>query len=159
MHLSDNIWPMGTKQTDAAVSAWTRLIRASRTVLSAVEADLKSAGFPPLAWYDALLELDRAKGGPLRPFELEERLLLAQYNLSRLVDRLSQAGYVEKLPCADDRRGHVLSITPQGRALLRKMWPVYRAAIKRHIGSHLGNQQAFELAGLLAKLVPGKADA
>jgi hypothetical protein len=40
-------------------------------VLDAVEQDLKKAGFPPLAWYDALLELSRAPSGEMRPVELD----------------------------------------------------------------------------------------
>ena len=140
-----------------AVQAWARLVRASRAVQTAVEHDLKAAGFPPLAWYDALLELDRAGDTRLRPFELEQRMLLAQYNLSRLVDRLAAAGYVEKVPCADDGRGHELAITRPGRSLVRKMWPAYRAAIERHVGACLSDRQAKDLVDLLGRLVPDAA--
>ncbi len=65
-------------------------MRPQQAVLAAVEADLKAAGFPPLGWYDVLLELSRAADGGLRPFALEQELLLAQYNLSRLLDRLER---------------------------------------------------------------------
>ncbi len=82
--------------SDAVIRAWARLIRAQQAALAAVEAELKAAGFPPLAWYDALLELSRVDGAGLRPFALEQQLLLAQYNLSRLLDRLEKAGYVER---------------------------------------------------------------
>src|SRR5262245_21222144 len=87
--------------SDAAIRTWTRLIRAQQSTLSAVEADLKAAGFPPLGWYDVLLELSRTEGEGLRPFALEEKLLLAQYNLSRLLDRLEAAGHVERRSCAE----------------------------------------------------------
>jgi hypothetical protein len=50
-------------------AAWIRLIQSR--VLDAVEQDLKKAGFPPLAWYDALLELSRAPSGEMRPVELD----------------------------------------------------------------------------------------
>src|SRR5947209_20067851 len=89
--------------SDAVIRAWARLVRAQQAVLAAVEAELKAAGFPPLAWYDVLLELSRKDEG-LRPFALEQELLLAQYNLSRLLDRLESAGYVERRPCPDDAR-------------------------------------------------------
>ena len=148
---------MNAKPSDSAVTAWVRLVAASRHVLTAVETDLKAAGFPPLAWYDALLELDRAQDQYLRPFELEARLLLAQYNLSRLVDRLTNAGYVEKLPYAGDGRGHVLAITKLGKALLKKMWPVYRAAIDRHLGARLSAKQTSDLVGLLSRLMLDRA--
>src|SRR5919199_1172387 len=95
---------MDASPSEAAVQAWARLVRVSGSLLDAVEAELKAAGFPPLAWYDALLELDPAPDGRLRPFELERHMLLAQYSTSRLVDRLERAGFVERLQCPADGR-------------------------------------------------------
>lgn len=137
--------------TDAVVTAWARLVRVPQAVLAAVEADLKAAGLPPLSWYDALLELARTKAG-LRHFELEQRMLLAQYNLSRLVDRLESAGYLNRRPCPEDGRGQVLRITRSGRALLKRMWPHYGAAIDRHVGTRLSKAEAAQLAALLGRL-------
>ena len=139
--------------SDSVVSAWARLIRAQRITLQAIEAELKKAGLPPLGWYDALLELNRDEAGPLRPHELEARLLLAQHNVSRLIDRLEVAGYVRRQPCDTDGRGQWVAITPSGKDLLKAMWPVYRAAIQKHVGAKLGDDdQAQTLAGLLARL-------
>src|SRR3954447_18000903 len=98
--------------SDAAVLAWTRLIRAHAVALGAVEAALAAAGLPALAWYDELLELERL--GPVRPRELQGRLLLAQPNLSRLIDRMEAAGLVARVACEDDRRGHLLVATDAG---------------------------------------------
>jgi DNA-binding MarR family transcriptional regulator len=142
--------------SDAVIRAWTRLVRAQQTVLAAVEAELKAAGFPPLAWYDVLLELSRADAG-LRPFALEQALLLAQYNLSRLLDRLEKAGYVARRTCAEDGRGQIVAITPSGRALIKRMWPTYRAAIARHLGAKLSEDEAARLASLLGRLTGAKA--
>jgi DNA-binding MarR family transcriptional regulator len=138
--------------SDAVIRAWTRLVRAQRAVLAAVEAELKAAGFPPLAWYDVLLELSRKTEG-LRPFALEQELLLAQYNLSRLIDRLEAAGYVARKDCPEDGRGQVVAITASGRALVKRMWPTYRAAIRRHVGAKLSEDEAGRLATLLGKLI------
>jgi DNA-binding MarR family transcriptional regulator len=143
--------------SDAVIRAWTRLVRAQQAVLSAVEAELKAAGFPPLAWYDVLLELSRVEGEGLRPFALEQELLLAQYNLSRLLDRLEKAGYIERLTCPDDGRGQIVAITASGRALVKRMWPTYRAAIGRHVGAKLSEDEAARLAALLGKLTNAKA--
>ena len=73
---------------EVEIVAWARLLKASAKMLDAVERDLKQAGLPPLAWYDALLELHRARPDGLRPGDLEKEVLLPQYNVSRLVDRL-----------------------------------------------------------------------
>ena len=54
---------MKRKPSTEATAAWIRLMRVQSRVLDAVEQDMKKAGFPPLAWYDALLELSRAPAG------------------------------------------------------------------------------------------------
>jgi DNA-binding MarR family transcriptional regulator len=143
---------------DPIVAAWVALVRAGNGVISRVQADGKAEGFPPLEWYDVLWELERAPEGGVRPFELEGRLLLAQYNLSRLIDRMLKHGYVAKEPCERDGRGHVLVITETGKALRKKMWPVYRDSIQRHIGSHLGEAEARRLCELLVALLPDKSE-
>jgi DNA-binding MarR family transcriptional regulator len=144
--------------SEAVISAWARLVRAQQAVLAAVEAELKGAGFPPLGWYDVLLELSRKNDGKnegMRPFALEQELLLAQYNLSRLLDRLETAGYIERRTCPEDGRGQIVAITAAGRALVKRMWPTYRAAIARHVGAKLSEADAARLAALLGKLTDG----
>ena len=81
---------MKHEPSEETVTAWARLVRAEQTVLGRIEAALKAADLPPLSWYDVLLELGRAEDGRLRPLELERRTLLAQYNASRLIDRMEK---------------------------------------------------------------------
>jgi DNA-binding MarR family transcriptional regulator len=142
------------KPTDAAVLAWARLVRAEQALLGAVERDLKQAGFPPLAWYDVLLELVRAADGRLRPYEIEQKTLLAQYNLSRLLDRLEREGLIRRETCPDDARGQWIVVTDQGRALQEKMWKAYAPAIQRHVGDKLDDKSATALGELLGRLLP-----
>jgi DNA-binding MarR family transcriptional regulator len=99
-----------------------------------------------------LLELERA-GGSLRPFELEHEMLLAQYNLSRLIDRMEMAGYVERRALKEDRRGQTIVITVAGRSLRRRMWSVYRPAIQAAIGNRLSPKQVQALGALLGTLI------
>jgi DNA-binding MarR family transcriptional regulator len=156
LHENDKISPKSTEMTrkpsQEATFAWTRLLRVQQSLLAAVENDLKASGFPPLAWYDALLELARAENGMLRPLELEKRMLLPQYSTSRLVDRLADAGLVERKICPVDGRGQYVVITPSGRNLQKKMWDTYSAAIERHLGAKLSNKEAASLCDLLGRL-------
>lgn len=143
---------MNRKPSQEATSAWTRLMRVQQGVLAAVEQDLKKAGFPPLAWYHALLELSRAANGMLRPVELERHMLLPQYSTSRLIDKLAEAGLAERKTCPIDGRGQYVVITAAGRSLQKKMWDTYSSAIERHVGSKLSNKDAASLCDLLARL-------
>jgi len=139
--------------SEEAMTAWARLIRAEQAVLGKIEAEIKAADLPPLSWYDVLLELGRAENGRLRPLELERRTLLAQYNASRLLDRMAAAGLVKREAHPEDGRGQLIAITPEGRAMQKRMWKVYGPAIERHVGAKLTPREAGDLAGLLAKLM------
>jgi len=138
----------------AVVEAWTGLVRTEQALQAEIEEHLKRAGFPPLAWYDVLLELDSAPDGWLRQSRVQAQTLLAQYNLCRLVDRLERDGLVERRQCTRDGRNNVLVITAEGRSLRRAMWPVYAAAIEEHVGGRLTRAEAQQLAKLLGKLTP-----
>lgn len=141
-----------TEPSVTTVEAWTRLHRAQRLSLSIVEGALKDAGLPPLAWYDVLLELEHAEEAGMRPYELQDRLLLPQYNLSRLLGRIAGAGYLDQRPCDDDGRGQLVVITDEGRDMRRRMWAVYGPAIQAAVGDKLTARQAATLAELLRNL-------
>src|SRR6187431_1601827 len=143
---------MSRKPSAETTSAWARLVRVQQGLLAAVEQDLKKAGFPPLAWYDALLELSRSPHGALRPVELEKQMLIPQYSTSRLIDRLVDEGLAARRECKIDKRGQFVEITEAGRELQKKMWNAYSAAIVKHVGSKLSDADAMKLCGLLDRL-------
>lgn len=144
---------MAEKPSKQVVLAWARLVKAERLALARVEAALKRAGLPPLAWYDVLIELERVGEDGLRPFKLERALLLAQYNLSRLLDRIEREGLIERAPCPRDGRGHVIRITARGQSMRSAMWPVYAQAIQSGVGNHLDKGEAETLSLLLGRIV------
>ncbi|MER8389253.1 MarR family winged helix-turn-helix transcriptional regulator [Mesorhizobium sp. M0166] len=135
-----------------AIKAWARLMRVSRQLVERAEDALKDSGLPPLAWYDVLHELAEAGEGGLRPFQLTERTLFAQYNISRLLARLEADGLVEKLPVADDGRGQTIRVTDKGRETRRRMWAVYGRSIAELVGSRLSNDELDGLSALLGRL-------
>jgi DNA-binding MarR family transcriptional regulator len=143
---------MKRKPSTEATAAWIRLVRIQSRVLSSVEQDLKRAGFPPLAWYDALLELSRAPSGEMRPVELEKQMLIPQYSTSRLIDRLVDENFAARRECKNDKRGLFVEITLAGRELLKRMGCAYSAAIEKHVGSKLSDADAAKLCGLLDRL-------
>ncbi|OCP23534.1 MULTISPECIES: MarR family winged helix-turn-helix transcriptional regulator [unclassified Ensifer] len=140
------------RPTPAVTQAWVGLMRAQRRVLWAIEVDFKRADLPPLGWYDVLWELVQAEGGKLRPFEIESRTLLAQYNLSRLIDRLEREGLVRREAFDADGRGHWVVVTDEGRAMRARMWQIYSGSIEAHVGAKLSADEALQLASLLTKL-------
>jgi DNA-binding MarR family transcriptional regulator len=136
--------------SDAAEGAWVQLIRAHRSALCSVERALRAADLPPLEWYDVLLELER--GGPLRSRDLQDRLLLAQYNLSRLLDRMESEKLISRERCSEDARCQWVRVTDDGKALRKRMWPVYASAIDEALGAKVTEVQAEKLSELLSRI-------
>jgi DNA-binding MarR family transcriptional regulator len=147
---------MTDKPTEMTVDVWIALMRAQRVALQAIEADLKSAGMKTLSWYDVLIELRRSKGDGMRPFELEQALLLAQHNVSRLIDRMVRAGYVRREACTDDGRGQKIHLTESGQEMQRRMWLVYRSSIQAQIGERLGNEDMARMLLTGLRSIAGK---
>src|SRR3984885_8337004 len=143
---------MKRKPSTEATAAWIRLMRIQRRVLDAGPQELKKAGFPALAWYDALFELSRAPTGEMRPVELEKQMLIPQYSTSRLIARLVDEGLAVRRECKVDKRGQFVEITEAGRELQKKMWNAYSAAIEKHVGSKLSDADAVKLCALLDRL-------
>lgn len=135
-----------------AETAWITLMRVQQLLLNRVEAALKSAGFPPLAWYDVLLELSRAPEQALRQFEIGERVLLNKHNLSRLIDRLEAEALAQRLICDEDGRGNSVAITKKGLQLKQAMWKVYAQAIHDLIDAPLTQTQLRALTQIMRTL-------
>lgn len=140
------------KPTNISVSTWVNLVKAQKTALTFIETALKQAELPTLEWYDILLELERVEDKGIRPFELRSKLLLPQYGVSRLVNRLEKAGYLKRQSSNNDKRGQVLFITQTGKEVRKKMWAVYAPAIEQVIGGKITSDEAQSLKFLLAKL-------
>jgi DNA-binding MarR family transcriptional regulator len=139
----------GSEAADPAVAAWRGLLVAHSRLVPAVEADLRAAGQITLSWYDVLLELNAAPDRRLRMSELGQRAVLSRTRVSRVVDELTAAGLAERPPDQADGRSSFASLTPRGRDALRRAWPAYRDAIRRHLGARLTIQQCRDLAALL----------
>jgi DNA-binding MarR family transcriptional regulator len=143
---------MSKPDEDAQILAWARLVRAQQLVLERVEAELKAASLPPLRWYDVLLELHRVGGEGLRQFEIGAAVLLSKYNISRLLDRMEREDLLVRQSCETDGRGAQVQITEPGRDLLRRMWPVYRAALNAHFGAYFSEADLKRLSRVLAQI-------
>jgi DNA-binding MarR family transcriptional regulator len=80
-------------------------------------------------------------------------VVLSRSNLTRLVDRLEEAGLVARERSEEDRRGAYAVITAEGREVRRKMWPTYEAGIRAVFDSQLGEAEARSMAAALQRML------
>jgi DNA-binding MarR family transcriptional regulator len=122
--------------TDSDLETWKAFINAHDRITRQINADLAARDLPDLTVYDALWALRTGAGGRRRMGELAEAVVLSRTAIVRLVDRLAAAGLARREPVPEDRRGSYVVITPEGKAMLKKMWPVYSAGIERLFATH-----------------------
>jgi DNA-binding MarR family transcriptional regulator len=129
------------------------LLTTHAVLVERIEERLAQADLPPLGWYDVLWALERSPGQRQRMSELAERVVLSRSNLTRLVDRLEDAGLVRRERSEEDRRGAYAVLTDAGKVLRRKMWPIYQAAIRELFEAHLSDEDAGALNAVLRRVL------
>ncbi|NRB19441.1 MAG: winged helix-turn-helix transcriptional regulator [Rhodobacteraceae bacterium] len=130
-------------------ATWIALFRAQKRARAAIDLALKSAELPPLEHYDVLWALEQALPQGLRPFELEQAVLLPQHGISRLTSQMIKQDLLTRLPCADDKRGFRLVPTAAGLRLRQQMWQIYQPVITQFFGPQLAPEEIITLMQLL----------
>jgi DNA-binding MarR family transcriptional regulator len=133
------------------LSAWRGVLNAHAALVGRVEEALAGAGLPPLAWYDVLWALRRAPGRRARMAELAEHLTLSRGGLTKLVDRLEDAGLLRREPAEHDGRGLYATLTERGEQMLRRMWPVYSGVLRETLARAVSADEAATIAAALER--------
>jgi len=141
------------------LAVWREFLEAHALVVGQLEAELDAARALPLAWYDVLVALSEASDRRLRMQDLADRVLFSRSGLTRLVDRMVAAGYVERIRCEDDRRGTYAVLTPVGAACLRDATGVHLLGVADHFDRHLSETDVRALHHALRKILDGETAA
>jgi len=134
------------QNADRSARVWFRLIRLEARMQAAVGERLREIGVS-IPQCDVLTTLTEKEG--VSQQELAARLYVTKGNISGLIDRLAEAGLVERRSTAADRRQHAIHLTEAGRATAERAIAVQR----RWIASTLGRMAEADLEALEAKLV------
>jgi DNA-binding MarR family transcriptional regulator len=134
---------------DGAAPALIDALRAITRELRLVERDAEHRlGLPP-AQAHVLRHLGRRAASSLA--ELADRTHTDPSSASVVVQRLVERGLVVRTPAADDRRRTELTLTPSGRALLRRRPASASDRLETAVAS-LGDQRTTSLARGLSAL-------
>ncbi len=108
--------------------------------------------------YEALLHLSRAEEGRMRRVDLAGRLILTASGVTRLLDGLEAAGFVDRASCKSDRRVAYAVLTETGRTKLQEASESHIAGVRAFFEARYSRQELDQLSGLLGRL-PGVAAA
>ncbi|MFN4247295.1 MAG: MarR family winged helix-turn-helix transcriptional regulator [Flavipsychrobacter sp.] len=99
--------------------------------------------------YNVLRILRGQNGEAMNLFEIQNRMLQRMSNVSRLIDKLVDKGFVERTECKENRRMVDIRITQQGLTLLTDAEATMQQNMESTIASKLTKEQAAQLADWL----------
>lgn len=138
---------------EARMAVWQAYLHIHAVVTRRLEAQLQAEQGLPLLWYDTLERLIHAEHKALRLQDLAEAINLSQSGLTRLLDRMVEAGLVERRPCEHDRRGLYAAILPAGEEKLAAARPVYLRVLDEHFLRYLSCDEVQALNKVFTNIV------
>jgi DNA-binding MarR family transcriptional regulator len=154
-HLDDILAQWRRERPDlnvASLGLMGRLFRTVHLADAALGDGLAEYGLQS-GWFDLIAALRRA-GAPyeLNPTQLMRATMISSGGMTKRLDRLAEAGLVERRPDPDDRRGTLVRLTPRGVATIDDAVEVHVANEDRALRS-LNASERRTLDGLLRKLL------
>ena len=113
-----------------AIGLLGRLFRATQLADARLAEGIAAHDLQP-GWFDLLAALRRS-GAPyeLTPTELMRTTMLSSGGMTKRLDRLAEAGLVERRPDPSDRRGTLVGLTREGRTV-----------VDEAVATHLANEE------------------
>ena len=134
---------------DERITAFGMLLEAHAAVTTRVNRELEATAGMPITWFELLIRLSRSPEGRARMSDLAAQVGLSHSGLTRLVDRVIEAGFVRREACPEDRRGAFAVLTDAGSEVLEAALVDHTESIERHLAAPLGPEGLATLTSLL----------
>ena len=138
----------------AALDAWRSYLQSHASILRVLDAELAAEHGMTTRDYEVLLYLAQAEGRHLPMSALAESTMLTRSGITRLVDGLVEAGWIERVACPNDARVSYAQLTDHGYEKLREAGCAHVRSIHRLFLENFTPDEIEQLASLLGRL-PG----
>ena len=139
-------------QQSNSVQAFVSLVRAHAAATRLLSAQLTADHGLTISDYEVLLRLAQASDRRMRRVDLAEQVLLSASGITRLLEGLERAGYVDRAACDSDRRVVYAVLTDEGLAKLREASGSHLAQVEAYFTARFGDGELTDLAALLGRL-------
>lgn len=139
----------------AEFAAWRGFLRVHTAVTRALDRRMSERHDLPLDAYGVLITLVTAPDGRLTLKQLGARRNLTASGITRSVDRLAHAGFVERRPNPDDGRSAFVVLTPGGLRRLREAQVTHHATVRELLFGRLSRAELARMGALWEKAMPG----
>jgi DNA-binding MarR family transcriptional regulator len=134
------------------IETWVKFMRAHAAVTRELSARLEAQHGLTLNDYDVLVQLYFAEGQRLRRVDLARSVLLTASGITRLLDGLERAGWVEKARCDSDARVTYAVLTKAGIAKFEEARCSHLRDVEELFGSRFSRDEIAVMGDLLGQL-------
>jgi len=106
-------------------------------------------------WFEVMLRLARSPDHRMRMSDLASQVTVTSSGLTRVVDRLEEAGYVRRDPCDSDRRVSYATLTPSGLRKVESATPKHVDDLEECFAGFLTKKERTDLERMLRKVRDG----
>jgi len=136
---------------DRWMPAWMTLVRTYNRFWDHLESDMRREHGLSMSRYDVLAHLDMA-GGRLGLSDLADRIWLSPSGLSKLLDRMDDAGLIVREADPRDARSWFAVLTPAGRSLVRRARTAHHALLAATFGESMTDRDLALLVRAMGRL-------
>jgi MarR family transcriptional regulator, 2-MHQ and catechol-resistance regulon repressor len=129
------------------------IVRTHRRLTDNLGRELEQNVGIPLVFFDVLIHVGGAPESRLTMSKLSADVALTTGGVTRLVDRMVEAGLVARQNCPSDRRSIYVVLTPEGQGVLDRAVAAHIDGIDRHLVAHLSNGDRAALEKALLKIL------
>ena len=129
------------------------IVRTHRRLNDNLGRELEQSVGIPMVFFDVLIHVGCAPDGRLTMSRLSNHVALTTGGVTRLVDRMVEAGLVARQNCPNDRRSVHVVLTPRGSAVLDRAVAAHIDGIQRHLVAHLDPGERAALEAVLTKVL------
>jgi DNA-binding MarR family transcriptional regulator len=137
---------MTTPLSRSELRSWFRLAGGMRSLLNALDRQLRDEAGMTHDDYEILSRLHRAPDRTLRMSSLARDVGFSPSRLSHAVNRMEQAGWISRRPSPVDRRGTEANLTDLGARVVEDASPAHLALVRTLIFDVVGADRAGALA-------------
>ncbi|MFT6658255.1 MarR family winged helix-turn-helix transcriptional regulator [Maritalea sp.] len=111
---------------------WLQMLKTTRFIENELREELRLGFQSTLPRFDVMAMLDRTRDG-LRMSQLSKQLMVSNGNVTGIIDRLVQEGFVMRVQVKGDKRATLVRLTPKGIQKFAEMAKEHEAWINEHL--------------------------
>ena len=141
----------GLEPPQTATKVAFSLLRVASLLSDEIDKELQEASGIGLSEALVILQIIFA-GGRLRMADLADTLVVTRGGVTKIVDRLVDAGHLERVPSEDDRRVVFAAVTPSALELIHRYQPVFEGVAERRLAGLLESAELEQMHQMMDRL-------